>query len=324
MSIKEFFLNEDWDAPFFKRLAHNDTGQAVGHQGGIVLPKDLRQFFPTLDETQTSAATPTTDRSLRVELFLATERAAEAIVRYQIQTWGGTRSPESRITDNLTPIRNRAAAGDILVFQRRADVFDRFRLVLLKQATLEFAEINALTGGRKWGVLEIGEQPVTQIELVQAQKELVILADKPFELLKTEVARTQTRQNKIARSAVFGERVRAEYDRRCCVTGILIATPTALYEVESAHVVPLNKGGSNDIRNGITLTQTIHWAFDRGLFGILPNRTIYIPRQVKRMAENSFLKQFEGKPINEAKTPSLRLHEQAIRWHSETLVKQWE
>ena len=203
-------------------------------------------------------------------------------------------------------------------------MFDRFRLVLLKQATPEFAEINALTGGRKWGVLEIGEQPVTQIELVQAQKELVTLADKPFELLKTEVTRIQTRQNKIARSAVFGERVRAEYDRRCCVTGILIATPTALYKVESAHVVPLNKGGSNDIRNGITLTQTIHWAFDRGLFGILPNRTIYIPRQVKRMAENSFLKQFEGKPINEAKTPSLRLHEQAIRWHSDTLVKQWE
>jgi putative restriction endonuclease len=91
MNIKEFFLNEDWDVPFFKRLAHNDTGQAVGHQGGIVLPKDLRQFFPTLDKAQTSAATPTTDRSLRVELYLATGRVAEATVRYQIQTWGGIR-----------------------------------------------------------------------------------------------------------------------------------------------------------------------------------------------------------------------------------------
>jgi putative restriction endonuclease len=322
--MKEFFLNEDWDTPFFKRLAHNDTGQAVGHQGGVVLPKDLRQFFPTLDEAQTSAAAPTTDRSLRVELYLAAGRVAETTVRYQIQTWGGTRLPESRITDNLTPLRNRAAGGDLLVFQRRADAFDRFRLILLKQSTPEFTEVNSMTGGRRWGVLEIGEQPVTQRELVEAQKELVTLADKPFELLKTQVSRIETRQNRIARSSIFRERVRAEYERRCCVSGISVATPTAIYEVESAHVVPLNKGGSDDIRNGVTLTQTVHWAFDRGLFGILPNRTIYIPRRVKRMTENSFLKQFEGKPIIEAKTSNLRVHDEAIRWHFETLVKQWD
>jgi len=322
--MREFFLNDDWDAPFFKRLAHNDTGEAVGHQGGIVLPKDLRQFFPTLDQAQTSATSPTTDRHLRVELYLASGRLIEAIVRYQIQTWGGTRSPESRITDNLTSLRNRAAEGDLLVFQRRVDALDRFRLVLLKQETPEFAEVNSMTGGRRWGILEIGEEPVTQTEILKAEKEIVTLADKPFELLKTEVTRIETRQNKIARCSVFGVKVRAEYERRCCVSGISIATPSAVYEVESAHVVPLNRGGSDDIRNGLSLTQTIHWAFDRGLFGILPNRTIYLPRQVKRMTENAFLKQFEGKPIVEAKTPNLRVHNEAIRWHLETLVKQWE
>ena len=47
-----------WDSPFFKRLANNDTGNARGHQGGIVVPKDLRQFFPELDEGRTSSDTP--------------------------------------------------------------------------------------------------------------------------------------------------------------------------------------------------------------------------------------------------------------------------
>lgn len=71
------FLNDPaWDAPFFKRLAHNDTGQASGHQGGVVVPKDLRVYFPALDEGLASANAPTVDRYL-------------------------TRSAESRLTDNL-------------------------------------------------------------------------------------------------------------------------------------------------------------------------------------------------------------------------------
>jgi len=97
-----------------------------------------------------------------------------------------------------------------------------------------------------------------------------------------------------------------------------------LHEVESAHVVPVSEGGSEDIRNGFTLTQTLHWAFDRGLFGVTAARTIYVPRRVKRMTENAFLRQFENKPITEAKTASLRVHADAFRWHFDHLVKQRE
>jgi len=104
----------------------------------------------------------------------------------------------------------------------------------------------------------------------------------------------------------------------------MIATPASLYEVEAAHVVPVSEGGTDDIRNGLALAQTLHWAFDRGLFGILPNRTIYLPGRVKGMAENSYLRQFEGKPIIEAKTTSLRAHPDALNWHFKNRVKQWD
>jgi putative restriction endonuclease len=38
-----------FDRPMFKRLAPNDTGAAPGHQGGIVIPKDLGPYFPDLE-----------------------------------------------------------------------------------------------------------------------------------------------------------------------------------------------------------------------------------------------------------------------------------
>lgn len=142
--------------------------------------------------------------------------------------------------------------------------------------------------------------------------------------MRAEVVRVETRQNRIARGSAFREAVRSQYTWRCAVSGIDVATPSSLFEVESAHVVPLSEGGSDDIRNGIALTQTVHWAFDRGLFGVLPDRTIYIPRLVKRMKENAFLKQFERKPIAEAKEASLKVHPDALRWHFDNKVKQWE
>jgi putative restriction endonuclease len=323
-SLKEFLANQEWDAPFFKRLAHNDTGQAAGHQGGMVLPKDLRQFLPALDEAATSLEAPTTDRYLRAEMFVGAKHLTDSVLRYQLQTWGGTRSAESRITDGFGPLRNQAREGDLLIFQRRADALDRLRLILVKKGTPEFAEAEVWTVGRKWGPLFTAVSPVTVTQITQAKVELAALAEKPFELVRPAIPRLETTQSRIARSAVFRERVRLEYVKRCCVSGIVIASPTGLYEAESAHVVPISEGGSDDIRNGIALAQTLHWAFDRGLIGILPSRKVHIPRAVKRMEENAFLKQFEGKPIAEATSSDLRVHRDALAWHYDNLVRQWD
>ncbi|RXK55293.1 restriction endonuclease [Oleiharenicola lentus] len=324
MSILTFLQSPEWDAPFFKRLAHNDTGGAIGHQAGMVLPKDLRRFLPVLDENRTNPNEPTVDRHLLVEMFVGTIHLANGVVRYQFQTWGGTRSPESRITDGFQPLRNRAEEGDILIMQRRAMLLNRFRLVLIKRNAPEFAVIEEYTEGRRWGPLSTNVMPVTQSDLIVASSEITDAIRQPFQLLRTTVPRAETRQGRIARSSVFSERVRREYSRRCAVSGIVIATPTELYEAESAHVVPLSEGGTDDIRNGFALSQTLHWAFDKGLFGISHTRRIYIPRRVSAMTVNSYLNQFAGCEINEASTPALRVHPDAFRWHFEKMVTQWD
>lgn len=320
----QFLASPDWDTPFFKKLAHNDTGAATGHQAGMVLPKDLRMFLPNLDETATSSITPTIDRYLRTELFVETNHDSDRRVRYQFQTWGGTRSPESRLTDGFQPLRNRASENDLVIFQRRLDAFDMFRLILVRQGTPEYVEVANDVGGRRWGALFLINEPVGQREFARAVEEIAELTQGEFQPLRSTVPRVETRQNRIARCSVFRARVGIEYGRACAVSGIKIFSPIQQYEVESAHVIPVSKGGTEDVRNGFSLSQSLHWAFDKGLFGVRRDRTVYIPRQVKSMDENIYLRQFENKTITEALTTSLRVHSDAFDWHFENLVRQWD
>ena len=322
--MRDFFSNPEWDTPFFKRLAHNDTGQAAGNQAGMVFPKELRKFLPDLNEAATSPLSPTTDKRLHAEMYIGALHVSNNTVRYQLQTWGGKRSGESRITDGFQPLRNQAIEGDFVVFQRRADTLNRFRLFLIKKNTNEYTEIQQTVGDRKWGPLFADRSPTTQDELTAAEKELTNLALQKFQLINPNIKRTETRQVKIARSAIFRERVKYEYERKCSVSGIAISTPTALPEIESAHVVALSAGGSDDIRNGFALCHTLHWAFDKGLFGVLSNRKIYIPKKVKLTPGNEFLLQFDQRLIAEAKTPEFGVHPDAFQWHMERLVKQWD
>jgi len=324
MSLTALLKDPAWDAPFFKKLASNDTASAPGHQGGMAFPKDLRRYLPSLDVSVTSATTPTTERILQAELYIGTEFKDFTPLRYQFQTWHGARSPESRLTKGFKSIGKDATAGDIVVFQRRADVLDTFRLLLVKKSTIEFREIEDLLEDRKWGALDLTDEPVSQDQIQAAKTELDDLAHNPFEVQRPEIPRAESRQKRIARSSVFSTQVGNQYEKRCAVSGINLATPTMLHEIEAAHVVPVSERGSDDIRNGFALTQTLHWAFDRGLFGIKPDRTVFIPSKVKSMRENDFLRTFEGRKVASARTGSLSVHPSAFEWHLENKVARWD
>src|SRR5688572_27239346 len=140
MGIHEFLEHPDWDRPFFKRLPSNDTGAAPGHQGGMVVPKDLRQFFPGL-VGHISASTPTIDRRIWADLYDGERFLTRVNTRYQFQTWGGARSPESRLTDNLSPLRNLAKPEDILIIQRSLADLEFYRLTLIRRVSVDFAGV---------------------------------------------------------------------------------------------------------------------------------------------------------------------------------------
>lgn len=80
------------------------------------------------------------------------------------------------------------------------------------------------------------------------------------------------------REAAFARRVKSAYDNTCAVTGIKLINGGGRAEVQAAHIRPVKEHGPDSIRNGIALSGTIHWMFDRGLISVDDDHTILVAR----------------------------------------------
>lgn len=74
--------------------------------------------------------------------------------------------------------------------------------------------------------------------------------------------------NRKIRDASFRGSVCRAYDNRCAVTGIRIVNGGGRAEVQAAHILPVASGGPDIVQNGIALSATAHWLFDRHLISL--------------------------------------------------------
>lgn len=311
--------SEEWDFPFFKKLANNDTSTAKGHQGGIVIPKELRIFFPQLSESITSAQAPTTDQRIEADLFVEDRFLETVSTRYQFQTWGGTRSAESRLTDQLSSVRDLAKGGDILILQRNSSSLNRYRLTLVRQSSTDFHLIESLIGNNKWGVLG-SAPPMTQVDLEDAINAESAREHLPFTMIDESAQVSEIRSKKVARSVAFREIVCGLYSHTCAVCGTALKSPLGTIEVDAAHIVPRSRFGADDARNGIALCKRHHWAFDFGLFGINSAMQILVPKHVSAIPQNEILREINGSSLLTPKNPLLAPHPEALEWHRHNIL----
>jgi putative restriction endonuclease len=79
------------------------------------------------------------------------------------------------------------------------------------------------------------------------------------------------------RDVAFRRKVREAYAFRCAMSGLELRNGGGRPEVQAAHIRPVQKGGSDSVRNGLALSGTLHWMFDRGLISVAPDsRTILV------------------------------------------------
>ena len=320
MTLHCLAASPEWDSPLFKTLAHNDTGAASGNQAGFLVPVELRHFFPGLSGPATKNS-PTLDHLIETQLFTEDTYLGTVSARYQFQTWGGTRKPESRITDNLTSMRVQASAGDVLIIQRSISRLDYYRLTLIRKQHPDFPTIHKLAAGRRWGALTVATPPVSDEDLNDANDDANALLSQPFSLINPTAGTTTSIVKKVARSIVFRSTVLEQYSGACAVCGETLITPAGLLELDAAHVVPRSLRGADDVRNGFALCKRHHWAFDKGLFGIDNHRKILVPKKVSVISQNSNLRDIHGHPLREAKTAALRVHPSAFEWHRDNLMR---
>ena len=82
--------------------------------------------------------------------------------------------------------------------------------------------------------------------------------------------------NRPFREAAFARQVKIAYRNRCAITGLHLLNGGGRPEVQAAHIQPVADNGPDTVRNGVALSGTVHWMFDRGLISIDDDHSILI------------------------------------------------
>lgn len=155
----------------------------------------------------------------------------------------------------------------------------------------------------------VDQQTVSSVREEQAPFEYA--ADRP---------RTEYLGSRIVRDRVFRRRVVGAYDARCAITGLKLINGGGRAEVEAAHIRPVANGGPDVISNGIALSGTVHWMFDRGLISLHDNLEVMISRQGNDPDSIRALVNKSGVALAPPRLTD-RPHPHFLAWHRENCFK---
>lgn len=125
---------------------------------------------------------------------------------------------------------------------------------------------------------------------------------------------------RLVRDRLFRRRVVTAYDARCAVTGLKLVNGGGRAEVEAAHIRPVDRGGPDIVNNGLALSGTVHWMFDRGLISLKDDLEILVSRQandaesIRKLINSTG---FARMPMKETDRP----HPHFLAWHRDNCFK---
>lgn len=121
------------------------------------------------------------------------------------------------------------------------------------------------------------------------------------------------------RDAAFRRHICSLYDNTCAVTGLRLINGGGRPEVQAAHIRAVEHDGPDTVRNGIALTGTAHWLFDRGLISVADDYSLLVssqglPESLERLIS----------PDRKLRIPdqgALRPHPAYLAWHRDNRFK---
>jgi putative restriction endonuclease len=141
----------------------------------------------------------------------------------------------------------------------------------------------------------------------------------PFQL-DVERERVAFYSSRIIRDRVFRRIVLDAYDCRCAITGLKFINGQGRAEVEAAHIKPVEASGPDIITNGLALSGTAHWMFDRGLIGLSDDLDVLVSRQVNDV-ESVWSLVNKSRRAAAPANPAHRPHPSYLAWHREVCFK---
>jgi putative restriction endonuclease len=121
------------------------------------------------------------------------------------------------------------------------------------------------------------------------------------------------------RDRAFATGVVTAYDKTCAVTGLQIINGGGRPEVQAAHIRAVESGGSDSIRNGVALSGTVHWMFDRGLISIDDDYSVLVADKKLPEAARQMIR--HDRKLILPKREDLRPHRTYLKFHRENVFK---
>ncbi len=121
------------------------------------------------------------------------------------------------------------------------------------------------------------------------------------------------------RDRAFSTAVKAAYRDTCAVTGLRLINGGGRSEVQAAHIRPVERNGPDSVRNGIALSGTVHWMFDRGLISFDDDGSLlvakdHVPDEIGRAL-------FRERAPRYPERLDLRPHPRFLEFHRENIFK---
>jgi len=144
-------------------------------------------------------------------------------------------------------------------------------------------------------------------------------AQVPFQHLSAR-ERVNLLSSRVVRDRNFRKNVLRAYGERCAITGLRLINGGGRAEAEAAHIRPVEHDGPDIVSNGMALSGTAHWMFDRGLLGLSDDLTILVSRQSNDLDAVKGMINASGKLLSPAR-PANRPRLEFIKWHRENCFK---
>ena len=147
-----------------------------------------------------------------------------------------------------------------------------------------------------------------------------VMEDRSPFLLDPTRPRVEYYTSRIARDRVFRRLVLDAYDCRCAITGLKFINGGGRAEVEAAHIKPVEHHGPDAIHNGLALSGTAHWMFDRGLISLSDDLEVLVSRQVNDVDRVWDIVN-PNRRAYQPRVATARPHPRYLAWHREHCFK---
>lgn len=140
----------------------------------------------------------------------------------------------------------------------------------------------------------------------------------PYRAAALQEFRAEVLTSRLARDQSFARMVKAAYKSRGAISGLDLRNGGGRAEVQAAHIRPISEKGPDTVINGLALSATLHWMFDRGLLSVGEDHRILV-------SENKVSPEVRNRLISPSgylhlpENPRHHPHPDFLRYHRENI-----